>query len=297
MELKFEVVDVFANAPFEGNPLAIVQVPKGANLDQQTKQKIAKEFNLSETVFIHDNDDGNNQWTVDIFTPFSELPFAGHPTIGSVCFLSEKNSITSGTLNIKAGQIPFTYGPNGGLASIAHDVHIHDKVYSLSDFEQAGFSPELIKVIPERVPAVSIVKGMTFAQIKLQSLEELALVKCPRQNLSSKGLNRSHCPEGSLVGAYFYVEQPSDGQVNKLRTRMVLSDFEDPATGSAASALTSYLTLTSGASGKTKFELLQGVEMGRASYINIETTAEPSKITAVELGGQSRKFSSGTLQA
>jgi PhzF family phenazine biosynthesis protein len=84
-KLEFAIVDVFTDKRYEGNPLAIVRVPASSNLTQEQKQNIAREFNLSETTFLHEPT-GNEfgVWTVDIFTIHEELPFAGHPTIGKL---------------------------------------------------------------------------------------------------------------------------------------------------------------------------------------------------------------------
>jgi PhzF family phenazine biosynthesis protein len=82
-KLDFAIVDVFTDKRYKGNPLAVVRVPASSNLTQEQKQNIAREFNLSETTFLHEpagNESG--VWTVDIFTINEELPFAGHPTIG-----------------------------------------------------------------------------------------------------------------------------------------------------------------------------------------------------------------------
>lgn len=81
LKLDFVTVDVFTQQQYEGNPLAIVTVPRGTELSQKQKQTIAQEFNLSETTFVHPPGGDELEWTVDIFTTSAELPFAGHPTV------------------------------------------------------------------------------------------------------------------------------------------------------------------------------------------------------------------------
>lgn len=94
MSLSFNTLDVFTNARYSGNPLAIVHVPAGLDLSQTRKQAIAREFNLSETVFLHPAVPGSpNVFPVDIFTADEELPFAGHPTVGSGWFLSQSHDL------------------------------------------------------------------------------------------------------------------------------------------------------------------------------------------------------------
>lgn len=82
-KLEFAIVDVFTDKRYEGNPLAIVRLPASSKVTQEQKQNIAREFNLSETTFLHEpTSEESCAWTVDIFTTNAELPFAGHPTIG-----------------------------------------------------------------------------------------------------------------------------------------------------------------------------------------------------------------------
>lgn len=104
MPLPFTTIDVFTQTPFKGNPLAVVTIPFGLTLTQTQKQAIAKEFNLSETVFVHDavEPSATDERRFDIFTPQAELPFAGHPTIGTAVFLYPKGVRT---LIAKAGPI------------------------------------------------------------------------------------------------------------------------------------------------------------------------------------------------
>lgn len=85
MSLNFVTIDVFTDKPYEGNPLAVVRIPHGVTISQENKQRIAREFNLSETTVLHENssDSDKDQWVVDIFMTSRELPFAGHPTVGT----------------------------------------------------------------------------------------------------------------------------------------------------------------------------------------------------------------------
>ena len=85
--LAFTILDVFTSTPFKGNPLAVITVPPGVVLTQSQKLAITKEFNLSETVFVHDVEEPTDQRRFDIFTPHAEVPFAGHPTITTAVFL------------------------------------------------------------------------------------------------------------------------------------------------------------------------------------------------------------------
>jgi PhzF family phenazine biosynthesis protein len=125
MSLQFTTLDVFTTAPFRGNPLAIVHVPIGADLSQAQKQLIAREFNLSESVFLHDQtseDIQAGQARIDIFTVVAEVPFAGHPTVGTSNYLAHylKNR-TVHTLVTRAGLLPFEVHADGIQLSVAHN--------------------------------------------------------------------------------------------------------------------------------------------------------------------------------
>jgi PhzF family phenazine biosynthesis protein len=321
--LQFATLDVFTDTSYEGNPLALAKIP--ANLrpffTQERKQRIAREFNLSETVFLHENSEQNpqNEWSIDIFTPTDELPFAGHPTIGTACYVlnqsgAEARMERSGTLITKAGRIPISTVPsrieNGWgrvQADIPHDVHIHRRTLGDLQITVPGLSrhPALAEA-EKAAPIVSIVKGMTFILVQLENLEMLAQAEVGGNELSFDGLlDQEEGWDQSFVGKYYYVlddNQKADGyeagedQVRKVRTRMVESTMEDPATGSAACTLGSYLALK--ARRTRKFEIAQGVEMGRRSVIGVEVVVdvEERRVQSVRLSGCAVQIMEGNLK-
>ena len=140
--LDFATVDVFTQTRFEGNPLAIVKIPLSSALTQSQKQTIAKRFNYSETLFLHEcREDQGYEWTVDIYTTDQELPFAGHPTIDTACHVlsevakSEPNvgkDVIHAKFNVKARKIDLRYviSEKVAKAAIPHDIHIHKKKHS-----------------------------------------------------------------------------------------------------------------------------------------------------------------------
>jgi PhzF family phenazine biosynthesis protein len=141
-KLDFVTVDVFTDKPYEGNPLAIVRIPHGVSVTQDQKQRIAREFNLSETTFLHENasDADGDKWTVDIFMTSKELPFAGHPTVGTACYVlsrtAEERGIKDGVISagfqLKAGPVGLRYdvARRTAKAAIPHNVHVHSKRWS-----------------------------------------------------------------------------------------------------------------------------------------------------------------------
>jgi predicted PhzF superfamily epimerase YddE/YHI9 len=319
--LQFVTVDVFTNTAYEGNPLAVIKVPSTLRdiLTQERKQLIAREFNLSETVFLHENreTDPQNEWTIDIFTTADELPFAGHPTIGSACYVLNglgTGMKANGTFITKAGQVPILMTPtkvgNGWgrvQADIPHDVHIHQ--HTLGDLRNPipGLSknPALAKA-EKAASLVSIVKGMTFLLVQLDSLELLAQVEVVGNELSFHGLlDQGSGWDVGFVARYYYVVEKDphvngygsgEDHVQRVRTRMVESTMEDPATGSAACALSSYLALKDNST--KRFEMTQGVEMGRTSVIGVEVVIdiEGRRVQSVKLSGSALQVMEGTLR-
>ncbi|KAL1895458.1 hypothetical protein Sste5346_005265 [Sporothrix stenoceras] len=331
LELSFVTLDVFTTKRFEGNPLAVVHVPAGVTLEQETKQIVAREFNFSETVFLHEST--GNEHTVDIFTTDRELPFAGHPTIGTASHvLGRSKHATSGSedkntaLLVKAGRIPIErVGPSGPSeplvvrASVPHDVHIHaghlrttPGIDAVRESGAIGHGNPATEKAELDAPVVSIVRGMTFVLVRLESLEQLGAL-----SNSGRGLDFDLLPDlldkgpwgpeaGGHVSRYYYVVTEEKEDAVNIRTRMIELHDEDPATGSAACTLTSYLTLQAQAGEAAKggkllrYNVTQGVEMGRRSEILVEVQSkadsEGAGIDAVYLGGSAVEVTRGTIR-
>ncbi|EEB96499.1 hypothetical protein MPER_04357, partial [Moniliophthora perniciosa FA553] len=269
--LNTTVLDVFTDEIFSGNPLAIVHLSSitTKQISAAQKQGIAKEYNLAETVFLHEPDVTSSTPTfpIDIFDTTDELPFAGHPTIGTGWYLLQKHpKMDLVIIRTKAGDIPVRReGERAVRLRIPieftdHGLHPQPELKAsqcLGDGDYrngGGDAPE---------PVASIVKGMTFILVELSSEEALVRVT---------PLRRRPSVSGDIVGdwhgftaVYFYVIL-SDG---KIRARMFDGPVEDPATGSAASTLAVYLARKWGTHGTQEFYIVQGVEMGRRSEIGV----------------------------
>jgi PhzF family phenazine biosynthesis protein len=313
LKLEFLTVDVFTKKPYEGNPLAIVRVPHGVSVTQNEKQRIAREFNLSETTFLHENAPESKEdiWTVDIFITSQELPFAGHPTIGTACYVLSRaaaerrieDGVIEAGFQLKAGPVALRYDvvKKTAKAAIPHDVHIHEKRWNRDELLtlQKGLASAHKNggvVLQENYPIVSIVKGMTFVLVELEDLEALAKVSLAGESVKIGGLDQGW--NETFVGMYFYVHtgNSEDGAV-QCRTRMIEGPLEDPATGSAASDLAAYLSLKNGNPGESlRYEFVQGVEMGRRSGIFIEVVmSEDGGIETVYLEGGAIQIMEGRL--
>jgi PhzF family phenazine biosynthesis protein len=292
--------------------LAVVRVPASASaaLSQEKKQSIAREFNYSETVFIHlpsasSTTSKDATITVDIFTTDQELPFAGHPTVGSSWYIlkhPEQFNLpvdVNLTLKIKAGLVPVLRdGPSRVRVNTPVDFMIH-KPYdhpTLRGLQPALQSSDYFHP-GAPIPVVSIVKGMSFFPVRLTSLEALGKFQPFPTRVS--------IPDGWLgkwkgfIGVHAFVLLSRDGGDVRVRTRMFDGPLEDPATGSAACALSAYLAtefFREGNGTRYSFEITQGVEMERRSDIYTQVyMSEDGKVERVELSGTAVKIMEGKL--
>ena len=227
-QLSFVTLDVFTRTHFAGNPLAVVLVPAGQDPATETLQTIAREFNLSETVFLYLNDEAANQnvpeWHVRIFMTEAELPFAGHPTIGTACYAlgTLAKGKAKGSLLCKAGPIELEYADGVAKASIPHNVHVHTETpFSAGDV--STLQPKLKDIEPLSIETASPVKGMNFVYVQLPDLKALALVETsgvkPQPTLDKEW-------NVGFIGSVFYVlgdrfESDDEGVHQNLRMRMI----------------------------------------------------------------------------
>lgn len=324
IKLEFITLDVFTDTPFLGNPLAVVFIPASKRhlVSQETKQRIANEFNLSETVFLHTLDNEPEKSVsareIDIFMIDGELPFAGHPTIGTAnLVLNHFGWSHVDTLVTKAGPISIQKDQETGgvTARIPHNIHIHQHTLrsvlpSLSADVQEMVNSGLpldpvIKAAELDAPVVDIVKGLTFLLVELPSLEHLAKVRAKRIDFAKVEGLQDPGHSGFMMRYHYVVTDRSvgedGGQRWELRTRNCELEAEDPATGSGSAALASYLTLKNKATEGATISLTQGVEMGRKSDITVLTKLDADAgnkvMDEVHLGGKAVVVMEGSLLA
>ena len=305
--LPFSTLDVFTTTRFTGNQLAVVYVPFSPPipLSQETKQSIAREFNFSETVFLHEALTRTSDRQVDIFTVKEELPFAGHPIIGTICHVcqNEEPPLESVTLLCKAGPIIGRYDPRTKLveAEIPHDVRIHQAPVSARAVLKTQTYLSRTSIITNELRVVSIVKGMSFVLIQVPAVcPHLEKLDVSGQSVDCGAVKLDEGWAPSFVGTYFYaIVSPSSERVVSLRTRMLEPGVgEDSATGSAASTLASFLALKDG-TGKMDFyySIEQGVEMGRTSEIQVKVTLDATgkAVENLVLAGRAVRTTKGAL--
>ncbi|KAJ7779232.1 hypothetical protein B0H16DRAFT_1501998 [Mycena metata] len=299
--LKFTKLDVFTSTPYVGNPLAIVHLPSTTQLSQAEKLLIAREFNLSETVFLHEHDAGTDATkpvTIDIFMTTEELPFAGHPTVGSGFYLlSRAPQQETVTLRTKAGDIPVVRGTPGRVRlQVPTDFKEHPalSIPAVKAGQPRLTDADYINGLAGAEAIASIVKGMTFLLLRLASLDALSRAQVYPTRLALSETDATQIGAwlaGGLVGVYMFYED-ANGLVH---TRMFDGTLEDPATGSAASTLGGWLGLRRGP-GVHIISIEQGVDMGRPSEIKVVVdVGEDREIKSIALEGAAVQIMEGVL--
>lgn len=294
--MKFYTLDVFTNKPFSGNQLAVF--PHCEELSSQKMQNIAKEFNFSETVFVFPPSNPQANFDVRIFTPGGEIPFAGHPTIGTAFLLAylgmvnSTNDTTEIILHEGAGNIPVTiYSEyNEVLATelrapnppeFYHDIPSKSALVEILSLSEADLSD---KYTPQAVSC-----GLPFLIIPLNSLSAL---KKAQLNLTpwQKTLSNHIAPH---VYPCYQIEE-FQWQVRMFAPSLNIS--EDPATGSAATAFAAYLaTYQPEKDGNWQWFIEQGLEINRPSKIIASARKQNHQITQIKVRGESVIITEGIL--
>jgi trans-2,3-dihydro-3-hydroxyanthranilate isomerase len=300
MRLQFQTVDVFTGTQFVGNPLAVVLNAEGLSAGQM--QAIAAEFNLAETTFVRPAQNAAHTAEVRIFTPRSEMPFAGHPNVGTAFVLARAGSCygrpingSSVTFEEKAGLVPIEILRDGKtvvgarLASpqplsvgseIAGELVASACGVALADIEMANHRPCIASC------------GAPFILAELKSRAALAAAS------PNGDVFRLEVTKHPAVSIMLYT-QVDEGDID-IRARMFaphLNIPEDPATGSANVALIGLLAqLRSEPNLSLSKTIAQGVEMGRPSMLQAEAEKQNGVVTATFIGGRCVPVMSGIIE-
>ena len=296
----FHTLDVFTDHVFGGNPLAAF--PDGTGLKTEQMQAAARELNLSETVFVFPPDNPSHTRRLRIFTPGTELPFAGHPTIGTAHLLAAIGEIP---LNEAETQIVFEEGigpvPVAIRASNGHPVSTQLSAARMPELGPAA--PDITDIaevlsletrdIVSDLPPTAISCGVPFLFVMLSNLDALARART-RRDVWERTLSSYWAP-------HIFLLAPSDNGPNTIyRARMfapAMGIDEDPATGAAATALAGYLApLSTETNGTIQWSVDQGVEMGRPSRLEVEADLSEGVISAIRVSGSSVLVSHGEMK-
>jgi trans-2,3-dihydro-3-hydroxyanthranilate isomerase len=296
---EFVQLDVFTKAPLTGNPLAVF--PDGRGLTDTQMQAIAREMNLSETTFILPREpkvEAEEGKRVRIFTVEEELPFAGHPTLGTALYLHSTAASAADeiSLDLNVGKIDIRFRPDikvkinrvGG--NVFGEMRQRDPEFSrtLPRDELAAALRGGADQIASEWPSQIVSTGLPFAVVPIRDLNALT-------NLKPDLVQVSALLEGT--GARFcYFIAPAEGQNwGQVRARMFFYGGEDPATGSAAGCAVSWIVRHGLAKSDEQIVIHQGGEARRPSEIFVRATRDGDKVTNVRVGGYAAEVLRGTL--
>lgn len=292
-EFAYERCDVFTSTPLEGNQLAVF--PDAATLAEAEMQAIAREMNLSETTFVQRRDKATERargYRVRIFTTQEELPFAGHPTLGTAATIRrifpELASATEIVLDLNAGQIAVSFPDNSNKVgnAIFGEMKQLDPVFG-STHSCTDIAPALglrEQDIADRAPQ-TVSTGMPFCITVLRSVEALG-------RLRLNAVAAEEYLRGSDAKFLYTLAPESEGV---WRARMQFYNGEDPATGSAAGCAISYLVRHGLWPASERLHLRQGVEMRRPSDLYVSANLADGKVGEVRVGGSTVPVAKGRL--
>jgi trans-2,3-dihydro-3-hydroxyanthranilate isomerase len=300
MKFEFLTCDVFTERPFSGNPLAVF--PRAEGLDTDAMQAIAREFNISETTFVLPRESAQADFHVRIFTPAQELPFAGHPTIGTALALAWTGAARLGegastiVLEEEAGLVPVTVRKLGGRPvdaelSVPALPTRENNAPSLSAVAAAlSLAPDEILAGDDRLEAW--VCGTACLCVPVESIESVGRAR-PDLSVWKDALS-----DTSATGAYVfaYGGQRTDSDIHARFFAPDLGIPEDPATGAAASAMGGYLgSRCSDEDGTRSWIIEQGIEMGRPSEVHLTVERRQGVVSAVSVGGRAVRICEGSI--
>lgn len=301
MQLAFHTLDVFTTTPFTGNPLAVVHDADG--LSTERMQTIAREFGLPETIFVQKPGNPAHSAKVRIFTPATELPFAGHPTVGVAVLLAElRNPGQAGV-----GDSLIVLEENIGTVRVG--VRFRPDTAAFAEFdapklpEDAGPPPSTdelgaaLGLLPREIGFANhkpcrFGAGNSFTFVPVASLEAIARASVQSQHW------RTIANQG-VVGVYLYCQETAH-TTSSYHARMFAPANgipEDPATGSAAVSFAGVIQRFDGPpDGNHKRVLEQGYEMGRPSLIMLSLDVAGGQLQNVRIGGHAVRMTEGTIR-
>lgn len=294
----YVVVDVFTQKLFTGNQLAVLTDARGLSSEQM--QQITVEFNYAESTFVLPPSNSDNDAQVRIFTPGREVPFAGHPNIGTAFVLGRNNNpdvqsseLFSGTRTLRfeeiAGVVAVDVEYSDGVPvyceltapeplSIGHEIDSSDMLAQLAS--AISVQPDAI-ITDRHLPCRGSV-GLPFFLVEVKDLDTLA------SSSLRTDLWNDFCQHIDANAVLIYTRQTLDAEVD-VRARMYAPKFgvpEDPATGSANCALAGLLAkIDSTSNGELSYRIAQGVEMGRASELLSKVQKRDGEVVSVRIGG------------
>ncbi len=301
MRVAFEQVDVFTERPFAGNPLCVV--PDATALSSQQMQVIAREMNLSETTFVLPPTDPQAAYWMRIFTPAKEIPFAGHPSVGTAYVLARAGRFRLDTpvtrifQQVGVGTLPLEIevadGRPGRVIMMQGKPHFGGVLRDVAPVAEAlGLDP--LVLLQAKLPLQVVSTGLEHLMVPLPDLEAVRSLK-PNLSVLDRVLRAN-----AALGCYVFSLEASVPEA-LVHARMFAPGagiLEDPATGSAAGPLGAYLAVHGRLPPERRaFIVEQGIEMGRPSQIWVEVGRDgPGMPETIRVGGTTVSVITGTIQ-
>ena len=277
---RFVQLDVFTSQRFAGNPLAVFF--DGRGLTDKEMQDLAREMNLSETTFILPREpalEKERGIRVRIFTVQEELPFAGHPTLGTAFALRGAMETAEITLDLKAGQVPVRFESISGqpvfgemrqLDPTFGKQHDREAIVRAAGLRDGDIDPSL--------PVETVSTGVPFTIVPLRGME---VMRGLRVDLASSA---DYLEQAG--GRFFYfVSRETSDPTARLHARMMFYNGEDPATGSAAGCTAAWMVAHGVARPDERVLIEQGIEMRRSSHIFVRASRQDNRVVNVRVGG------------
>jgi len=292
----FVQIDVFASQRLLGNPLAVFTDARGLTGDEM--QAIARETNLQETTFILPRDaavEKTQGVKVRIFTPDQELPFAGHPTLGTAMVIrnriiaanAEPPAAAQLTLDLKVGSIPVKFTTDA-TGQVFGEMHQKDPAFGRTHDRTTVAELMGIKStdISDDAPIQTVSTGLPFAIVPLRERRTLQSLRPHQERI------KAYCEHEQITWFYYVTRDTQDPAIG-VRCRGMYLDGEDPATGSAAGCTAAWLVRYGLASSGQTVHIEQGVEIKRPSQIFVSAEREGEKVRNVRVGGNAVQLAEG----
>ena len=288
---SFAQFDVFSSHPFEGNSLAVL--PDARGLSDQQMQAIAREMNLSETTFILPREpqvERERGVRVRIFTVQEELPFAGHPTLGTAFLLRGSTGAAEVILDLNVGKVPVRFEEKSGQPVFGEMTQAEPKFSLTHDRETVVRAAGLRDGdIDPSLPVQTVSTGLVFTVVPLRGLEVIR-----RLHVDLK--NASEYLERSGGGKFFYfVTRETVDPAARLHARMLFYNGEDPATGSAAGCAAAWMAANGVAQSDERVLIEQGIEIQRPSRIFVRASLLDNRVVNVRVGGNAVEVLRGEI--
>src|SRR5436853_5835659 len=276
---SFVQLDVFSSVALEGNPLAVF--PDARGLSDEQMQAVAREMNLSETTFVLPSDpaiERERGVRVRIFTVQEELPFAGHPTLGTA-FVLDKSKASEIVLDLNVGKVPVRFVETRGQPVFGEMTqkdpkfgprHDREAVVRAAGLRDGDIDPSL--------PIETVSTGVPFTVVPLRGVEVMSRLQVDLRG-SQEYLQK-------FGGHFFYfVTRETVDSTARLHARMIFYNGEDPATGSAAGCTAAWMVAHGVAQPDERVLIEQGVEMQRPSRIFVRAGKKDNRVINVRVGG------------